>query len=95
MGKTQTQAKERRKALAGRKQYVQEPLSDLEIISDCKARIRMCEGDMRKQGDNQVIKRKIQGFKDTIADIELKLEREKALEDSNQNNEKEVKTNDN
>jgi len=62
MGKTQTQVKERRKALAGRKTYVQQPLSDLEIISDCKARIRMCEGDMKRQGNNQVIKRK---FKDS------------------------------
>jgi len=88
MGKTQTQVKERRKALAGRKQYVQEPLSDLEIISDCKARIRMCEGDMKRQGQNNVVQQKIEAFKVDIANAESRIRLE------NQNIEKEVTKND-
>ena len=88
MGKTQTQAKERRKALAGRKQYVQEPLSDFEIIADCKARIRLCESDMKRQGQNNVVQQKIDGFKVDIEEAESRI----AIE--NQNITKEVNTND-
>ena len=77
MGKTSTQMKERRKSLAGRKQHVNEPLSDLEIISDCRARIRQCESDMKRMGDNLVIKQKIKGFNDQIEEIESKQLNEK------------------
>ena len=59
MGKQRLLLQARRKALASRKYYKQEPLSISEQIADCHAKIRSCEQDLKYFGRNDVISDKI------------------------------------
>jgi len=73
MGKTQVQEKTRRKALASRKTIIHQKMTKQEEIADCRARIRLCESDMAKTGQNNLIDTKIAEYKKIIARLETEI----------------------